>query len=184
MAKVQSQEIERIRTMDRDALLRLWDRLVAGKGEAPSKWTKGHAFEHLVLRAFQIEQAIVQWPYTVNLGDEIVEEIDGAIHSHGLTCICQSKNWMQKVNVEPLAMLRNQLLRRPAATIGLVFSSSGFTDPAIALARYFSPQTILIWNGDEIEYGLRHATLVPGLHAKHRHAVEHGLPDFDIRSMD
>jgi hypothetical protein len=137
-----------------------------------------------VLRAFELEGAAIQWPYTVRLGEEVVEEIDGAIHAAGLACICESKDHTEKINVEPLAKLRNQLLRRPAGAIGLVFSRSEFSDPAVALARHFAPQTILLWNGHEVIFGMTHRKLIAGLVAKYRHAVEQGLPDFDIRLLE
>lgn len=182
MSSIQD-NIARVRALDNAAVLDLWERIEQGTtGELA--WEPGKAFEYLVLRAFELEGADVQWPYTVKLGEEVVEEIDGAVHAEGLACICESKDHTEKINVEPLAKLRNQLLRRPGGAIGLVFSRSGFSDAAVALARHFAPQTILLWNGHEVYFGMARRKMVAGLLAKYRHAVEQGLPDFDIRLLD
>ena len=77
--------------------------------------------------------------------------------------------------------MRNQLLRRPASSIGLVFSTSGYTLPAETMARFTAPQTILLWDGDEVKYGLERKSMVAGLVAKYRRSIEDGLPNYDIR---
>jgi len=82
--------------------------------------------------------------------------------------------------VEPIAKLRNQLARRPAAAIGLVFNYNGFTEPARLLTRYLAPQTILLWAGGEIGYALRNQLMVQGLQVKFKYAVEHGVPDYNL----
>jgi hypothetical protein len=149
------------------------------RGDTPD-WAPGKAFEHLVLRAFQLDGAEVRWPYSVELGDEVVEQIDGAIHWGGLSCLVESKDTEKSIPIGPLAKMRNQLLRRPAGTVGLVFSRSGFTDPALLLTRYLSPQTILLWNGGEIAHALAERKVCDYLIYKYRACVESGLPDVSI----
>lgn len=174
--------VRRIRRLGHKGLLTLWSRIEAGT-TVDDSWPAGKAFELLLLRQFEREGAAVQWPYEVRLGEDVIEQIDGAIHLLGLSCVCESKDYAQPINVEPIAKLRNQLLRRPAGAMGLIFSRNGFTDPALALARFVAPQTILLWHGDEIGYALRHEKMIPALQAKYRHAVEQGLPDLDIRFL-
>jgi hypothetical protein len=66
--------------------------------------------------------------------------------------------------------------------IGLVFSSSGFTGPAVMLARFAVPQTILLWSGEEIGYALQKRYMRQGLAAKYRVCIEHGLfPNYNIK---
>jgi len=43
-----------------------------------------------------------------------------------------------------------------------------------------APQTILLWNGDEIELALTKKKMRVGLTAKYRKAVEFGIPDFSL----
>ena len=136
----------------------LWEKI---KQRNTPEWDSGRAFEYLVIRAFQLDGAQVRYSYSVSFGEgEEVEQIDGAVHYSGLSCLVESKDFAEKkVNIEPIAKLRNQLLRRPASTLGLVFSSTGFTNPAIMLSRFLSPQTILLWNGQEIQYALEQESI-------------------------
>lgn len=98
----------------------------------------------------------------------------------------ESKDFADKTNVDvaPIAKLRNQLLRRPAGTVGLVFSRTGFTDPARHLSYFSLPQTIILWNGEEIKYALDNEIICELLTLKYRVCVENGLPDYDVRERD
>jgi Restriction endonuclease len=149
-------------------------------------WDAEKAFEYLVLRAFQLNGAEVRYSYGVQLFGEEVEQVDGAVYCSGLSCLVESKDFADTVNVDiaPIAKLRNQLLRRPASTIGLVFSRTGFTDPARHLSYFSLPQTILLWNGDEIKYALEQESICELLVFKYRKCIEDGLPDYDVREKD
>jgi len=173
----ESRHVIQVRQMDHGALLALWDGICAG--ETPG-WPQGRAFEYLVLRAFELEGAIVRYPFLVTVGREVVEEIDGAVHAAGLSAIVESKDHAGKISVEPISKLRNQLLRRPAGTVGLLFSRNGFTEPARILAQFLAPQTILLWHGHEVQLAMEKGAIIPALQVKYRMAVETGLPDFDI----
>lgn len=161
-----------------DGLRSLWNDI---EERHTPDWESGKAFEYLVLRAFQLDGAEVKFPYSVRLFDEEVEQIDGAIHCLGISCLVESKDFTEKkVDIAPIAKLRNQLLRRPAATIGLVFSRTGFTPPALALSHFSLPQAILLWNGEEIKYALDNEKICELLVLKYRMCIEHGLPDYNI----
>ena len=168
---------QRIAGYDWDDLERLWEDII--KGETPG-WEAGKAMEYLVLRAFQLDGADVRWPYSVYDQEEEIEQIDGVVYADGLVGLIECKDERAKINIEPIAKLRNQLLRRPGAVIGMVFSRSGFTDPAITLARFVAPQTILLWDGLEIAYALRRRYLRQALSAKYRHCIEFGWPNYNI----
>ena len=172
----------RIGQHDEAGLLGVWESIK--DGDTPG-WEQGKAFEYLVLRAFQLEGADIRWPYSVWMSGEQIEQIDGIVYSDGLACLIECKDQEDKVNVEPIAKLRNQLLRRPPATIGVVFSSrSEFTDPAVTLVQFTAPQTILLWRPKEVEHALRGHRMRSGLVAKYRSCVERGLPDYDITAED
>ncbi|MBG1265112.1 hypothetical protein [Nostoc sp. WHI] len=51
---------------------------------------------------------------------------------------------------------------------------------AITLARFVSPQTILLWGGEEIIYSLRNKSTSRSLIKKYRYCIEYGLPDYNI----
>src|SRR5437870_3248848 len=132
---------------DWNGLRTLWDAIKAGN---PPGWAGGEALEYLVIRAFELdpdEEVTVRYPYEVSLFGEKVEEIDGAIHLPGLSCLVESKDWEKNVAIGPIVKMRSQLLRRPAATIGLMFSKQTFTKPAVYLAHFTMPQAVLLWSG-------------------------------------
>lgn len=170
--------IKKARKLDWIGLRLLWVKIESGSAGG---WGPGRAMEHLVLRAFELSGADVRWPYEVPIAGETAEQIDGAVHVDMLSCLVECKDSANAVNIEPIAKLRNQLLRRPAGSVGLIFSRSGFTTPALTLAQFIAPQSILLWGGDELAVLLEHEDLVAPLRKKYRHCVETGIPDFDTR---
>ncbi|BBC22560.1 restriction endonuclease [Pseudanabaena sp. ABRG5-3] len=174
-----------ITSLQWDGLKSLWNKIE--ERNTPT-WDAGKAFEYLVLRAFQLDGAEVRYPYGVKLfgQSQEIEQIDGVIHCHGLSCLIESKDFQDKVNVDfaPIAKLRNQLLRRPASTIGAVFSRTGFTESARSLSCFCLPQTILLWSGEEIKYALEKEVICELLVLKYRFCVEHALTDYNVTERD
>ena len=176
---------DKILQYDWDDLMDLWRAI---KIDDTPGWSAGKAFEYLVLRAFQLEGAHVLWPYKVTIGNltgteaqGTVEQIDGLVHtSDGLVCLLEFKDRVGNINIESIAKLRNQLLRRPSAAIGVVFSRSGFTRPALLLAQFSAPQAILLWSGDEVEVALENRWFCKGLNTKYRICIARGLADYTI----
>lgn len=159
-----TQYVEQISRYDtHNTLLALWQAIEERK---TPDWPQGKALEYLVLRAFELEGAQVSWPFSVLVAGEELEQIDGAVYTDGLACLIECKDEARPVNIEPIAKLRNQLLRRPSATVGIIFASQGFTEPARVLAGFVAPQTILLWGGAEIFYALQHHYMRRGLVAK------------------
>jgi hypothetical protein len=118
----------------------------------------------------------------VSLGGDAVEQIDGMVQVDHITCMIEAKDQSVAVNVEPLAKLRNQLMRRSAGVIGFVFSFSGFTEPARTLAQFMFPQAILLWTGEEIAHLLGKRDFVQALKRKYQYFLQMGMPDYDIRA--
>jgi hypothetical protein len=172
-------DVRRIRKLDWAGLRSLWLSIVVGSTPG---WKAGKALEHLVLRAFEIDGADITWPYSVQIGGAEVEQIDGVVYGAGFTCLLECKDSKDPVNIEPIAKLRNQLLRRPTSILGAVVSRNGFTEPAQTLAQFLAPQTILLFEGGEIEYLLQQERMVEPLLRKYRYCVEHGLPNYDNRA--
>ena len=175
----------RVEAYTREDLHALWSAILQQK---TSDWERGKALEYLILRAFQLEQAEVRWPYRVRFqasGEEL-EQIDGVIYLGELACLVECKDHSngggqkKNINFEPIAKMRSQLMRRPAATIGSIFSSGGFTEPALTLANFIYPQTILLWNGEEIAFCLQTRTFNQSLTTKYRKCIEFGIHDYDV----
>ena len=146
----------------------------------PPGWAAGKAFEYAVLRAFELDGATVRYPFTVTLDGQTVEQVDGAVHVGALSCLIESKDYSRAINFEPVAKMRSQLLRRPAATIGSLFTTSSFTAPALTLAKFLAPQTILLWEAAHFDYALRHERISTLLVRRYQWCIETGEPDFDV----
>jgi hypothetical protein len=169
----------RIRAMGWQELRELWSQV---KVRETRDWQPGKAFEYLVLRAFDLDGAEVRWPYPVSLHgqDEVIEQIDGSVRFGGLYGLVESKDETGNIAIAPIAKLRNQLMRRPAGTIGVVFSSQGYTEAALQLAQFALPQAILLWTGNQIEFALNNERICDLCERKYRACVDYGMVDFDI----
>lgn len=149
-------------------------------GENVPPWQPGKLLEYFILRAFRDEGAEITWPYEVRQDGQTLEQIDGAIHFARIHCLIEAKDHGAPLNFDPIAKLRNQLLRRPSLTIGSVFSRSGYTDPAKALARFAFPQTILLWEASELAFAFKKRRLLASLETKLRFAIEQAVPDYNV----
>jgi hypothetical protein len=171
----------KIKSLRHKELLKLYDAIE--RGDTPG-WAPGKALEYLVLRAFELEGADVQYPFSVPPEGEPIEQIDGVIYAEGLCCLVETKDRAEPSNFEPISKMRSQLLRRPSACIGLMFSRAGFTEAAVLLAQFLAPQAILLWDGGEIRLALERRMFRPGLVAKYRHCVEHARPNYNIEFIN
>ena len=165
-----------IGSMDYEGLRKLWHQIVSRRTRFP--WNPAKAFEYLVIRAFQLDGATVQYPYEVKRNDITVEQNDGVVYAGGLACLVESKDHSRPINFDPIAKLCTKIMRRPAGTVGLLFSRCGFTVPAVELTRSLGPHTILLWYGDEVGEALNREVFVHALKAKFRRYVEYSLPDY------
>ncbi len=171
--------IARVTQMGWPELRTLWNQI---KNRDTPDWDAGKAFEYLVLRAFALDGASVQWPYNVTLygRGEVIEQIDGSVRVAGLYSLIESKDEKGNIAITPIAKLRNQLLRRPSGTFGMVFSSQGYTDAALQLAQFALPQAILLWTRTQIDFALQHENICKLCEQKYRACVDHGMVDFDV----
>ena len=167
----------RIQTFDRSRLLTLWDHIQ--RNETPD-WEPGKALEYLVIRAFELENAEVAYPFSVQMGGTIVEQIDGAVHTNGLSCLVECKDQAGNVNIDPIAKLKNQLSRRPSGVIGLMFSSTSFTEATVYLSQYNMNQAVLLWDREDINYGITQQFMCRGLFKKYWYCVQSGQPDYSL----
>lgn len=171
---------------DYDTIAKLrnfWKRVESGR--SPAFWPAGLAYEYLILQAFVLCGADVTWPYEVPLYDRpkepALEQIDGLVWLDGVCYLVEAKDLGHNVNFDPIAKLRSRLLRRPSPMVGVVFSSKGFTEAAKVMARFLSPQTILLWEGAELTKALESSNgICDALRKKYRVAMKYAMPDFNI----
>ena len=170
--------VARIATANAAELSRMLDTLAEGR--QIRGWARGKAFEHIILRGFALEGAEVRWPFEVRYQGQALEQIDGVIYSDGLACLIEAKDYSEPINVEAVAKMRNQLMRRPAGTFGIVFARSGFTEPAKALIRWNAPLNVLLWEYPELRQAIRDGAMRRALTTKYNFAIEQGIPDYSI----
>jgi hypothetical protein len=171
-----------IRKLKWPGLQKLWGDITTGKVDP--WWPSGKAFEYLVVRMFELDKAQVTWPYQVYLfGGQAKEQIDGSVHFGSLHWLVESKDEDDNIALDPIAKLRNQMLRRPWGTIGLVFTSTNFTPSAVLMTHFALPQPILLWTGAEVEHALTRKKICVFAQEKYRKCVEQGVVDFDITAL-
>lgn len=168
---------DKIKDYSYEQLWKLW----AKHGKDPEKdsfWSKGKLLEHVVLRAFELEgRGSVAYPFSISEERKKkrfeLEQIDGAIHIDSFHALIECKDFSKnKITVEPLAKLRNQLARRHSSVFGIFFTSTEATNSAEFLVRFMAPQLIILWYLEDIEYCLENQCFVDCLEYKYKMAVE------------
>lgn len=167
------QYIDRVEGMDWRQLRDLW---AAIKAKITPEWEEGKALEHLVVRAFRLDGLDAEYPYHVPPGGQILEQIDGVVFlgTHCFLLECKDEN---ATDIEAISKLRIQLLRRPEATLGCVFTRDHFTRPALILTDLSIPHRILLWSDSHIEDSLRKRSFAKTLREKYRFLCMYGLED-------
>lgn len=172
--------VTKIRKLQWNQLRGMWSKIASGT--KIYGWNSGKALEHLVLRGFELDGAKVTWPFDVQIDGDVIEQIDGVVYVRHIPCLIECKHTTDRVNVEPLAKLRNQLLRRHSNAVGSIFSVNGFTAPAETLAQFMAPQAIMLWNGYELQEMLKSEKFVDPFMTKYEYLIEQGIADFDTRA--
>ena len=183
MATEHEKEALAKRLVDRAELVALWKQIKAGQ---TPQWERGDAFEYLIIRAFDIEGLHVRWPYHVTLPQKVgtVEQVDGAVYFQERGFLIESKDQHRPKDIEPVAKLRIRLERRPPGTMGIVFSTRGFTVAAEVFAQFSSPMNVLFWGQEDVEYALAHGKMRDVLTYKMQYAIEEGLPHMLYQEED
>ncbi len=155
---------------------RLWRQIKDG---STPNWDEGKAFEHLVVRAFELSKLHVEYPFDVPPGGSILEQIDGMVFLDDTPFLIECKD-KESVNILAIAKLRYQLLRRPPVTMGCVFITGNYTRSALVRADLAIPQQIVLWSDDDIETALAETDFRSPLIAKYRDLCMYGLTDHSL----
>lgn len=169
---------ERARQLDHAGLQALWKEIQ--QGTTGPDWPPGKALEYFLLRSFELEGADVVYPYEVYKQHEIVEQIDGLVFWKNFVGLVECKDVSKPINFDPIAKLRTRLMMRPVHAIGCFFSMAGYTEPAKILAEHLAPQTILLWEQNDIDFSLKNRYFCKGLQRKYQECVKSGTPDFNL----
>lgn len=150
---------------------RLWREVQRG---AAAGWHSGKAFEHLVVRAFALSGLRVEYPYEVALVEHAFEQIDGMVYLGDIPFLIECKN-TRRTEIGALAKLRNQLSRRPPATMGCLFVSGGFTRGATVLSNFSPPHRITLWSGEDVSRAVEARDFAGELRSKYHELCMKGL---------
>jgi hypothetical protein len=165
--------IKRIEAMSWPELAVLWEAIKIGE---VAGWEEGKAFEHLVMRGFALSGLAIEYPYDVPPGGSPIEQIDGLVILGCHTFLVECKD-SDKVDIEAIAKLRNQLLRRPKTTFGCVFTTGAFTAPALIITDFSVPHRILLWSGFDVQECVSKKDFKKTLQDKYGHLCKYGLTD-------
>jgi hypothetical protein len=149
-----------------------------------SGWAPGKAFEYLVIRAFQLEETDVRWPFEVTYPQKfgIVEQLDGIVYVDHRPFIIESKDRNDAVTIGTVAKLRFRLEKRPPGTMAVLFSVGRISTPTEVFAQFASPLNVLLWSAADMEVALHSSGMTDGLRRKFAHAVQYGLPLLPLAS--
>lgn len=173
---------ERSRQLSWEDLRLLWESVVAG---VTPDWDDGKALEHLVVRAFELGGLRVEYPYDVPLAGRPLEQIDGLAYLGEYAFLLECKD-RDKADIEVIAKLHHQLLRRPLTAFEAVFVTGEFTQPALVLAGFSIPPRIVLWSRADIDAALAARDFAGALRAKYEQLCKYGLPDYlpDYRELE
>ena len=177
MAKPSDRDInyrEKAQKLTWKSLPPLWQRIK--DGETPG-WDDGKAFEHLIVRAFELSDLRVEYPFDVPPGGKRIEQIDGMVFLGQILFLLECKD-TETVNIAVIAKMSNQLSRQPPATMGCVFTTGGYTEQAGMLADFAVPHRIILWAAEDIEEALAARDFSKTLVKKYEDLCKFGLTDY------
>ncbi len=140
-------------------------------------WEQGKLFEYMIMRAFELSGSEMKYPYSISIEGQEIEQIDGIVYVNEGTFFVECKS-SGKLNIEPIAKLRNQILRRPLGTFGMLISLDGFTSPSLILSQYLIPPQLLLWYKQDIDFAIRKRDICWVLKEKYKALVEYGISDY------
>ncbi len=82
------------------------------------------------------------------------EELDGLIFMGWQGFLIEAKNERDPVAIDPIFRLHLLAEQRPIGTMGLLFSASGYTEPAIESAERLRPIRVLLFDRSDLEWAV------------------------------
>lgn len=176
----ESKLINRIRTYDWSKLERLWKKVRDGK---KTGWADGKALEYLFIRAFELENADVEYSYN-NKVIKSKEQADGYIYLPSISTgfIVECKDWDSKIAFDEVAKLNSRLSYRMPSVYGIFVSMSDYTPSAMELMFMMQPRRILLWSKTDIDECFKKHKFIKALTHKFQYAMmtaDHNRAVFD-----
>lgn len=166
----------------------IWARLLPEEGkprrfrEQPlSDQQAGWVFERLVMEAFRLDDVCGHYPYVVSER----EEVDGLIVAGCQGFLIESKCKRKGIGIDPIYRLHILVGHRPAGTLGLFFSASGFTPGAFRSAEFLKPIQILLFDRMDLEWAFQaEDRMMAMIRSKWAFALKFGRPYYPIARRD
>jgi hypothetical protein len=170
---------------DWDVLRTIWTDLYPSEEEAPrfgpdvlTPQQAGWVFERWVLEAFRLSGAAGHDPYD---NPQIQEQIDGLVFDGWQGFLIESKFQARKIDIDPIYRLHVIVEQRLAGAIGLFFSASGYTVPAIEKARSLRPIRVLLFGANDLNWAMeRPSSMMSMVQRKWMRALKEGIPDAKV----
>ncbi len=146
----------------------------------------GWVFERWVMEAFRLSGAEVEHRHrNLRTGSfNLLEEIDGLVYDGWQGFLVETKYEKDPVSIDPIFRLHLMAEQRPAGTLGLFFSMSGFTGPALELSDRLRPIRVLLIEEKDVRMNLQNQPLpdmISMVRNKWKRAVQSGRTDPRIR---
>jgi hypothetical protein len=167
---------------DWDVLRTIWTDLYPSEEEAPrfgpdvlTPQQAGWVFERWILEAFRLSGAAGHYPYD---NPQIQEQIDGLVFDGWQGFLIESKFQSRKIDIDPIYRLHVIVEQRLVGALGLFFSASGFTVPAVEKARALRPIRVLLFEADDLNWALqRPGSMMTMVQRKWLLALKEGHPN-------
>ena len=161
--------MNRVRRYSWLQLENFWKRIK--KGKTPG-WSPGKALEYMLVRAFELDGAVVVYPFNNNVLTA-QEQIDGYVFVKelGVGFLIECKDWSQNVAFDELAKLHGRLSYRMPSTYGIFLSRGGFTASAVEMMYLMHPHNILLWSFGEIDECFKKHKFMKALKYKYQYAM-------------
>ncbi len=142
----------------------IWSELAPGPEAGTPKFRSrdlnpqqaGLVFEWWILEGFRLSHIGGHRPFRVSLdGSMTLEQVDGIILEGWAGFLIESKFQAAGVDVDPIYRLHFLVERRPIGTLGLFFSASGYTRPALETSRFLTPMRVLLFDAADLHWAMQ-----------------------------
>jgi hypothetical protein len=130
---------------------------------------------------------MVHHPYTIptSSGDRTREQGDGLIVDGWQGFLVESKFASDAIGIDPIFRLHMLVEQRPIGTMGLFFSASGYTEPAMESSEFLKPIRVLLFDRKDLEWAFRFPNRMRSLiRRKMAFALKYGKPHLTIAAYN
>ena len=138
----------------------------------------GFVFERWLMEALRLSGAHGAYSFNVPMTEtaRTKEQIDGAVFDGWQGFVIEAKCWEDPVDFGPLALLHTKAQKRIGGPLGLFFSVSGFTGPALESAADLRPPLVLLFSETDLIEIVTQGDIVDTVRKKWRQTLLFATP--------